>query len=84
MTSRSSHALLVFAVLIGLMAWPAARGQQQAPNQPGTTWNERQPSVLPLVIAPLSSRYMLRDAFSGARSRKSMKVARPSAMRISM
>src|SRR6185295_3275339 len=42
MTSRSSHAVLVFAVLIGLMAWPAARGQQQAPNQPGTTWNERQ------------------------------------------
>ena len=43
MTSRSSlHAVLVFVVLIGLMAFPAARGQQQAPNQPGTTWNEQQ------------------------------------------
>ena len=50
---------------------------------PGTP-DERQPSVLSLVIAPLASRYMLRDAFSGARSRKSMNVARPSAMRISM
>src|SRR5882724_2995185 len=43
MTRRSSRqSLLVFVSLIGLMALPAARGQQQAPNQPGTTWNERQ------------------------------------------
>src|ERR1700712_5624159 len=50
---------------------------------PGTP-DERQPSVLALVISPLASRYMLRDAFSGARSRKSMKVVVPLAMRISM
>src|SRR3954462_3890167 len=50
---------------------------------PGTP-DERQPSVLALVISPLASRYMLRVAFSGARSRKSMNVAVPSAMRISM
>ena len=43
MTSRSSlRAVLVFVVLIGLMALPDARGQQQAPAQPGTTWNEQQ------------------------------------------
>ena len=50
---------------------------------PGTP-DERQPSMLSLVSSPLASRYMLRDAFSGARSRKSMNVERPSAMRISM
>ena len=43
MTGRSSlQSLLVFVSLIGLTALPVARGQQQAPNQPGTTWNERQ------------------------------------------
>ena len=50
---------------------------------PGTP-DDRQPSMLSLVSSPLASRYMLRDAFSGARSRKSMNVERPSAMRISM
>src|SRR5437762_14200417 len=50
---------------------------------PGTP-DERQPSMLSRVSSPLASRYMLREAFSGARSRKSMNVARPSAMRISM
>jgi peptidoglycan/xylan/chitin deacetylase (PgdA/CDA1 family) len=43
MTSRSSPRLvLVSIVLLGGMAIPAARGQQQTPNQPGTTWSERQ------------------------------------------
>src|SRR3954463_10095115 len=50
---------------------------------PGTP-DERQPSVLALVISPLASRYMLRVAFSGARSRKSRNFAVPPAMRISM
>src|SRR3954447_12913993 len=50
---------------------------------PGTP-DERQPSVLALVISPLASRYMLRVAFSGARSRKLMNVDLRSAMRISM
>jgi peptidoglycan/xylan/chitin deacetylase (PgdA/CDA1 family) len=43
MTRRTSFALfLVPGVVIALMAGPVARGQQQAPNQPGTTWSERQ------------------------------------------
>ena len=50
---------------------------------PGTP-DDRQPSMLSLVSSPLASRNMLRVAFSGARSRKSMKVERPSAKRISM
>src|SRR6185295_10083517 len=50
---------------------------------PGTP-DDRQPSTLSRVSSPLASRYMLRDAFSGARSRKSMNVARPSAIRINM
>src|ERR1700682_6483620 len=50
---------------------------------PGTP-DDRHPSMLSFVSAPFASRYMLRDAFSGARSRKSMNVVRPSAMRISM
>src|SRR6185436_12112229 len=50
---------------------------------PGTP-DDRHPSMLSRVSSPLASRYMLRDAFPGARSRKSMNVARPSAMRISM
>jgi peptidoglycan-N-acetylglucosamine deacetylase len=32
----------VVVVLIGVMALPVARAQQPGPNQPGTTWNERQ------------------------------------------
>src|SRR5476651_1026195 len=44
---------------------------------PGTP-DERQPSMLSFVSPPFASRYMLRDAFSGARSRKSMNVLRPS------
>src|ERR1044071_4774985 len=50
-------------------------------TEPGTP-DDRQPSMLSLVSSPFASRYMLRDAFSGARSRKSMKVDRPSAKRI--
>src|SRR5579862_1397459 len=50
---------------------------------PGTP-DERQPSTLSRVRSPFASRYMFRDAFSGARSRKSMNVVRPSASRISM
>ena len=50
---------------------------------PGTP-DDRQPSMLSFVSSPLASRYMLRVAFSGARSRKSMNVVRPSAIRISM
>jgi peptidoglycan/xylan/chitin deacetylase (PgdA/CDA1 family) len=43
MTSRCSlHAVLLLIVLMGPVALPAARGGQQAPTQPGTTWNERQ------------------------------------------
>ena len=38
----SLHPILVFVAVIGLMVLPAARGQQQGPNQPGTTWTERQ------------------------------------------
>src|SRR3954468_10391461 len=44
---------------------------------PGTP-DERQPSVLALVSSPFASRYMSRDDFSGARSRKSMNVVLPS------
>src|SRR4051812_35384951 len=50
---------------------------------PGTP-DDRQPSTLSRVRSPFASRYMLRVDFSGARSRKSMKVVRPSAKRISM
>src|SRR5437762_11407150 len=50
---------------------------------PGTP-DERQPSMLSLVRLPFASRYMFRDDFSGARSRKSMNVVRPSASRMSM
>src|SRR5581483_6848202 len=50
---------------------------------PGTP-DDRHPSMLSFVGLPLGSRYMSCDAFSGARSRKSMNVARPSARRISM
>lgn len=43
MNRRTSFALfLVPGAVIGLMAMPVAGGQQQAPNQPGTTWTERQ------------------------------------------
>jgi peptidoglycan/xylan/chitin deacetylase (PgdA/CDA1 family) len=43
MAIRSSlHPVLVIVVLIGVMALPAARAQQQGVNQPGTTWSERQ------------------------------------------
>ena len=43
MTSRSSlYPVLVFVAVIGGMALPAVRAQQQTPNQPGTTWNERE------------------------------------------
>ena len=52
-------------------------------TEPGTP-AERQPSVLSRVRLPCASRYMSRLDFPGARSRKSMNVARPSAMRISM
>ena len=38
----SLHPILVFVAVIGLMVLPAARGQQQGANQPGTTWTERQ------------------------------------------
>src|ERR1700738_3533929 len=44
---------------------------------PGTP-DDRHPSTLSRVSSPFASRYMLRDDFSGARSRKSMKVVRPS------
>src|SRR5437660_11727336 len=44
-------------------------------TDPGTP-DDRQPSMLSLVISPFASRYMLRDAFSGARSRQSMNVER--------
>src|SRR6266542_3561567 len=47
---------------------------------PGTP-DDRQPSMLSRVSWPFASRYMLRDAFPGARSRKSMNVVRPSAIR---
>src|SRR5882672_4742304 len=50
---------------------------------PGTP-EDRHPSRLARVRSPFASRYMLRDDFSGARSRKSMNVVRPSARRISM
>ena len=50
---------------------------------PGTP-DDRQPSMLSRVRSPFASRYMLRVDFSGARSRKSMNVVRPSARRISM
>src|SRR3982074_2341124 len=50
---------------------------------PGTP-DDRHPSTLSRVSSPFASRNMLRDDFSGARSRKSMKVVFPSAMRISM
>src|ERR1035438_1223456 len=40
--------------------------------------------MLSLVALPAASTYMLRVAASGARSRKSMKVVRPSAMRSSI
>src|SRR5215212_937915 len=50
---------------------------------PGTP-DERHPSTLSFVSAPFASRNMFRDDFPGARSRKSMKVVRPSAMRTSM
>ena len=50
---------------------------------PGTP-DDRHPSTLSRVRLPAASRYMLRDAFSGARSRKSMNVDRPSASRISI
>src|ERR1700682_753818 len=50
---------------------------------PGTQ-DDRQPSTLSLVSSPFASRSMLRDDFSGSRSRKSMNVILPSAMRISM
>jgi peptidoglycan/xylan/chitin deacetylase (PgdA/CDA1 family) len=43
MTSRSSvYAVLVFVAVIGGMALPVVRAQQQSANQPGTTWNERE------------------------------------------
>jgi peptidoglycan-N-acetylglucosamine deacetylase len=43
MSARSRlRTLLVLVTLIGVATLPAARAQQQAPNQPGTTWNERQ------------------------------------------
>src|SRR5947207_13672793 len=50
---------------------------------PGTP-DDRQPSILSRVGSPFASRYMLRVDFSGARSRKSMNVVRPSARWISM
>ena len=65
----------------------ACRTSSTAISKPRTvpgTPDERQPSMLSLVSSPFASRYMLRDAFSGARSRKSMNVVRPSAKRISM
>jgi peptidoglycan/xylan/chitin deacetylase (PgdA/CDA1 family) len=43
MTSRSSvYPGLVFVAVIGGMALPVVRAQQQSANQPGTTWNERE------------------------------------------
>src|SRR5471032_1167668 len=38
----SLHLVLVFVAVISVMVFPSAHGQQQAPNQPGTTWTERQ------------------------------------------
>jgi hypothetical protein len=50
---------------------------------PGTP-DERQPSRLSRVSAPVLSRYIVGVAAAGARSRKSMKDVRPFASRISM
>jgi hypothetical protein len=33
---------LVLATVIGVVALPAARGSQQGPSQPGTTWTDEQ------------------------------------------
>ena len=63
-------------------AWFTLKGPS-AKSVPGTP-DDRQPSMLSRVKLPDASRYMSRDAFSGARSRKSMNVDRPSASRISM
>jgi len=43
MTSRSPvYPALVFVAVVGGLARPAVRAQPQPPNQPGTTWDERQ------------------------------------------
>jgi peptidoglycan/xylan/chitin deacetylase (PgdA/CDA1 family) len=36
------RSVLLLVAWTGVTAFPAAQVQQQAPNQPGTTWNERQ------------------------------------------
>src|ERR1043166_8758486 len=60
-----------------------ARAISKPRTVPGTP-DDRHPSMLSCVRLPDASRYMFRDDFSGARSRKSMNAARPSARRISM